>query len=804
MKNIARILTVISFLLLTIWACDKEVGVISSFDFALEESHEEIATINLPQKTTLTIRPEKEVTTNTYKMKYEVLSGDGNYIETDGSVIPQNEFIPLSALSTDLRYKGTSINVDKVKVTVEDSDEKSEAIEINYNVQHNEYSLDVSTPVNMVNVNSVKSFSYTLLNIGKDKEVSYERAFYIIQGSGKVLNSDGSNEIELEKYKVIGGGTHNHHIQFTEPGESKLMISTRDSNGQIKNDTLTYQVSIVDFSFTATREKNNIFINEDININFALNENQGSGGQYKMYYVVNEGDVNVSSGGVSIESGTPTNISLGNFSWNLRAESELPINISFFVSNESGAELKRNIDINVVPGSFEFNPIPVSNSQSLNEDIIFNTSITEDGPSDSPYSLSFSSTGTGVVSYNGKEYTAGQKIENLTDLNFSFSYKGTTSGKHQITFILTNSKNVSREVIRTVDFVSSEFKFSGSLAKTEIFTNEAVDINFTVTETTGNSDYQMQFIIENGSGVTIRDDNGDVKSSGTLYNVNSGNFTWTLEGENTGDFSARFIVQNSENVEKNISVFATIKNISYDFSIVFANSSSAFVGTTMPMTATINENPISQSTTYTLIHNVLGADNGDIEYRGTTYSQGEAIAIDNSDIDSGPIVFQYIGRNIGTHDVDFKIISSLNREITKSLSPTINSTFNDVVDNHQAIDFVTTGFPSWFGTTNSIKDYQVKWEVISEKGTGSNFRNTAKAELIGWDIQEGKIVELGTKINPLNINTFKSNPSGQGKCAIQWTVERGTFVQATTEVIIKITLKTVDEEIEFFLTLTGK
>ncbi len=804
MKKIARTLTVISFLLLTVWACDKEVSVISSFDFTLEESHEEIATINLPQKTVLIIKPEKVVSTNIYRFKYEVLNGEGNYIGTDGSVIPQNEFIPLNALSSDLGYKGTSINVDKVKVTVEDSDKKSEIIEINYDIQHNEYSLDVSTPVNMVNVNSVKSFSYTLLNIGKDKEVSYERAFYITQGSGKVFNSDGSEEIELEKFKAIENGTHSHSIQFTEPGESKLVISTRDSNGQIKSDTLTYQVNVVDFSFTATREKDNIFIDENININFALNENQGSGGQYKMYYVVNKGDVDISSGGVSIASGTPTNISLGNFSWNLRAESQNPIDISFFASNESGSEIKRSITINVTPGSFEFNPIPATNSQSLNKDIIFNTSITEDGPSDSPYSLSFSSTGTGVVTFNGKEYTAGQKIENLTALNFSFAYKGSTSGKHQITFILINSKNVSKEVLRIVDFVSSEFKFSGSLAKTEIFTNETVDINFTVTETTGSSDYQMQFIIENGSGATIRDDNGDVKSSGTLYNVNSGNFTWTLEGENTGDFSARFIVQNSENLEKNISVFATIKNISYDFSIAFANSSSAFVGTTMPMTATINENPISQSTTYTLIHNVLGADNGDIEYKGTTYGQGEAIAIDNADIDSGPIVFQYIGRNTGAHDVDFKIISSLNSEVTKSLSPTINSTFKDVVDNHQAIDFVTTGFPSWFGTTNLIKDYQVRWEVISERGTGSNFRNTAKAELVGWDIQVGQIVEIGTRVDPFNINTFKNNPSGQNKCAIQWTVERGTFVQATTEVIIKITLKTVDEEIEFFLTLTGK
>ena len=228
------------------------------------------------------------------------------------------------------------------------------------------------------------------------------------------------------------------------------------------------------------------------------------------------------------------------------------------------------------------------------------------------------------------------------------------------------------------------------------------------------------------------------------------------------------------------------------------------MGTTIPITVTIIENPISQNTTYTLIHNVLGADNGDIEYKGTTYRQGESIAIDKADIASGPIVFQYIGRNTGTHDVDFKMISSLNSEVTRSLSPTINTTFNDVDNHHKAIDFVMTGFPSWFETTNSIKDYQVKWEVISEKGTGSNFRNSAKAQLVGWDFQDGEIVELGTRINPFNINTFKNNPSGQDKCGILWTVERGTFVQATTEVIIKITLKTVDEEIEFFVTLTGK
>ena len=132
MKSITRTLTVISFLLLTIWACDKEVSVISSFDFTLEESHEEITTINLPQKTSLIIKPEKVVSTNTYKLKYEVLNGDGSYIGTDGSIIPQNEFIALNALSSDLIYKGTSINVDKVKVTVADKEGNEKTIDINY------------------------------------------------------------------------------------------------------------------------------------------------------------------------------------------------------------------------------------------------------------------------------------------------------------------------------------------------------------------------------------------------------------------------------------------------------------------------------------------------------------------------------------------------------------------------------------------------------------------------------------------------------------------------------------------------
>lgn len=546
MKNIARTLAVISFLLLTIWACDKEVGVISSFDFALEESHEEIATINLPQKTTLTIKPEKVVTTNTYRMKYEVLSGDGNYIGTDGSVIPQNEFIPLNALSSDLNYKGTSINVDKVKVTVADSEGNEKTIDINYDVRHNSYTFEASTPVKEVNVNASRAFSTSLFNTGNDKTVHYERAFFIIQGTAKVFNADESEEVEIEKFEPIFEGTVSNIIKFSEAGESKLVVSTKDSNGQVKNDTINFNVNVVDFSFTAASEKNTVFVGEDVNVNFNLSENQGSGGQYQMRFEIKEGNVTIKSGGSPIPAGTLTNVSLGNFSWIVTPIDNNPIELNFYVRNESGAEIQKEVSIGITASTFEFNPVLTSNEANINETIFINSSVTEFGNGQEPYSLIFSSTGTGEVEYNGAVYTAGQKIEGITIPNFTIKYTGSSEGLHQITLALANNSNLERTKSVSIRYNRTTFDFTVASVQNDVQTGTPVGQNFNIIQDGAEAlTYSLTFT-STGTGRLIH--NGVTYNQGQVIGgISKGSFSANYIGDSVGEHRITFNIRASNN-----------------------------------------------------------------------------------------------------------------------------------------------------------------------------------------------------------------------------------------------------------------
>jgi len=52
MRAITQTLILFSIVMTSFISCDKDIPVQDTFDFTLEENHEEIAIINFPQKTT--------------------------------------------------------------------------------------------------------------------------------------------------------------------------------------------------------------------------------------------------------------------------------------------------------------------------------------------------------------------------------------------------------------------------------------------------------------------------------------------------------------------------------------------------------------------------------------------------------------------------------------------------------------------------------------------------------------------------------------------------------------------------------
>lgn len=273
-----------SILLLLAVACTKDnVAIIESFEFSIEENHNEEITINVPEKTVLSIIPQKVVTSNLYSYKYEVLTGTGEFIDQTNKKIPENAFLPLSTLTFDISYVSNTIQKEKVRLTIKDNYGKEKKVELDYNVNHNEYEVELTSPIESASINMSIPFSIVLVNNGKDQALTYEREFFIDSGEGSIFDSHG-NELEQGKFTTITSGKTEYNAIFRDPSTSKITLNLKDSNGQVIQKNLSFEIIPIEFEFKVSTNKPNALNKETVPLIFELTKQTDGSETYIMAY----------------------------------------------------------------------------------------------------------------------------------------------------------------------------------------------------------------------------------------------------------------------------------------------------------------------------------------------------------------------------------------------------------------------------------------------------------------------------------------------------------------------------------------
>lgn len=267
MRKLINLLPILLFLAV---GCTKDnVAIIESFEFSIEESYNEEITINFPEKTIVSIIPKKMVTSNRYSYKYEVLIGKGKYMDQSNKEIRENVFHPLSGLTLEISYLSNTIQKEKVRLTIVDSYGKEKKIELEYNVNHNEYEVELTSSIESASINRSIPFSVELINNGKDQAIDFEREFFIDTGEGIIFDSNG-NELEQGKFISIMPGKTDYSIIFREPGPSEITLNLKDSNNQPIQKALSFEITPIEFEFKASTNRPNALNNETVPIVFEL------------------------------------------------------------------------------------------------------------------------------------------------------------------------------------------------------------------------------------------------------------------------------------------------------------------------------------------------------------------------------------------------------------------------------------------------------------------------------------------------------------------------------------------------------
>lgn len=418
MKNTIKIILSIGLVLITFLACTKDTDVLFSFDFELKEVHNEIATINYKEPTFITIDPERVVTTNVYSFSYNVSEGDAYLRYIGGEPLEQNIEINCENLDLDFEFIGTQLGLAVIDFKVQDQDGLEKVITIQYEVINNDFVWDANSTTTSVTTGQETPLTIILDNTGKDDSVTYKSKVYFTQGEGSVFEVDNSgsstSEIELNEFSEILEDIHTYNIKLNETGVNKVIFEAIDSNGQIKKDSLIYNVDVNDFSYLGTPQVNEIFTGSTTDINFQITELVGTGDAYQSRFEFVRGNAIIKSNNGNndevITPGVSYDISAGQYSWLFEATESGVIDMIFYAKSSSEIEHQVPISINVNNGSFEINTIPSQTIATVNDFVSININIVENGPTAVPYNLQFNSNSNGTFTYDNTEYLPGQNI----------------------------------------------------------------------------------------------------------------------------------------------------------------------------------------------------------------------------------------------------------------------------------------------------------------------------------------------------------------------------------------------------------
>lgn len=651
--------------------CDKDVEIISSFDYTISMNFRDKATVNLPENVSLSVVPERLVKTQSYQFKYESKDGSG-YFVSDGSILPQREWMPLNELTLSLDFVAPTIGSKEIEVTFSDADGLEKTETLNFLVAHNPFIWKVSTTTNTININEDVPISLLLTNTGIDENATYERNIYFIQGSGNLtfVNEEEASEIPIEtgKFVEMQPGSFNLKGEFKETGVNKLIFEARDKNGQSQKDTLSITVEEIEFSFTASPQKNEIDISENTNLNFNITESNPSGTSYQMRYEIISGSGIITSGGETVAPNTFTVVPTGNFSWDFESSTPGNVEMIFFVRNETGVESQRTVTLVVSERDYDLTVTPAAIEAFVGSSINITLLINELGATGDTYTGFYSSTGTGSIKIAGDEYTAGQQFV-LTKESNTLIYTGISEGRHALTFKVKSSSNIEKEVTTEVDFVSIDFDFSGSVTDNDLFITESTNLNFIINQTgIGATTYESRYVINQGEGL-VRGSNGTLLTPNTYYGTSEGpgNYTWSFEATKAGRADITFFTKNVTGQEEEIRLFIDVEATDFSLDVVAANTND-FVLQTVPLSYTLNQQGVEQ-----LNYNKTYSSNGDgvLTIGGVDYNPGENIALTSV---PGTFNGSYTGNSVGNHQVTFRVVSSNN--ITED--KTVNINFNTI------------------------------------------------------------------------------------------------------------------------------
>ena len=205
-------------------------------DFTQQNTPEGFVQDLLP--TTLTITPEAFLEEFVYTFSYEVLEGDGVFLDPEEKVLPTGEAIVLERASDsdtnfilNLNYQAQSAGVHQVRVTAADNFEKSFSEILTYTISDIPVVWELTSPVATADQQQEIPLTLTLAQKTEDPDITYQVRYRFTEGSGQLLDALAA-PITLDRLLPITTGSQELTLISDQIGTTSLQAELIDSNGQ--------------------------------------------------------------------------------------------------------------------------------------------------------------------------------------------------------------------------------------------------------------------------------------------------------------------------------------------------------------------------------------------------------------------------------------------------------------------------------------------------------------------------------------------------------------------------------------------
>ncbi len=581
--------------------------------------------------------------------------GDGTVRDQNGGVMEPGTNRGIVPGNYNFTFQDNALGQRKIYFDLRDSNGQIKRDSVEIEVANIPFTFSGNSESNQLFVNQRTQLNFNIKSNGNTSNIDYLLTYDLDQGNGTVTGVNGNTIRNNTDYPVELG---NFQLFYTPEtlGVHQIRFFVTDNFGQVVGPVeIDLEAKQLELEFNASANSNEVLVGQRGTIALSLIERGDYDGvSYELSYFISGGDAALHNGNSPIVPSQYFSVGPGSFAYDFIAQEPGTYEITFLLRDSNGQILEENVTVAVGNNDFTVDMTPAKATEFSNVPVNIIVAIDEvpEGANDT-YTAFFSSSQNGSLSVNGIDYGPGEEFPLGAGAN-NLTYTGLEPGQHNLVLSVESGSDVTRTANANISFDQVDFSFTGGTQKSGITVGETTSLNFNISESVGSSDYTMRFTM-NGNA-TLTDGNGNAVSPGNSYEVNTGNFNWTLEGTDEGTVKMVFFVLNETGLEKAVDISINVAAKDYTFN-ASATLQRAYTDEPVDMNFNISEIGIGGDT-YEMYFSSSG-NNGSFEYGGATYSPGESFSVP-----VGAFSGKYRGLTEGNHNVVFTVRSSSGVEKT--------------------------------------------------------------------------------------------------------------------------------------------